>query len=83
MGAELFHADGQTGGNDEADGRFSQFCESAQIVFRLVISIFSEVSECVQTSHVGTLSTEGIVPLRALFCYVEANCGSESVCVCI
>jgi hypothetical protein len=27
MGAELFHADGQTDGHNEADSRFSQFCE--------------------------------------------------------
>jgi hypothetical protein len=27
--AELFHADGQTGRRDEANSRFSQFCESA------------------------------------------------------
>jgi hypothetical protein len=25
-GTELFHADGRTGGNDKANGRFSQFC---------------------------------------------------------
>jgi hypothetical protein len=29
VGAELFHADGQTDGHDEANGRFSQFCERA------------------------------------------------------
>jgi len=29
MGAELLHADGQTGGHDEANSRFSQFCERA------------------------------------------------------
>jgi hypothetical protein len=28
MGAKFFHADGQTDGHDEADSRFSQFCES-------------------------------------------------------
>jgi len=27
LGAELFHADGQTDVRDEADSRFSQFCE--------------------------------------------------------
>jgi len=27
--AELFHADGRTGRNDEANSRFSQFCERA------------------------------------------------------
>jgi hypothetical protein len=27
VGAELFHADGQTDGNDKASSRFSQFCE--------------------------------------------------------
>ena len=26
--AELFHADGRTDGYDEANSRFSQFCES-------------------------------------------------------
>jgi len=26
-GAELFRADGQTDGHDEANSRFSQFCE--------------------------------------------------------
>ena len=26
VGAELFHADGQTDTHDEADSRFSQFC---------------------------------------------------------
>jgi hypothetical protein len=29
VGAELFHADGQTRGHDEANSRFSQFCERA------------------------------------------------------
>jgi hypothetical protein len=29
VGAELFHADGQTNGHDEANSRFSQFCESS------------------------------------------------------
>jgi hypothetical protein len=29
-GAKLFHAGGQQGCNDEANGRFSQRCESAQ-----------------------------------------------------
>jgi hypothetical protein len=29
VGAELFHADGQTDRHDADDGRFSQFCESA------------------------------------------------------
>ena len=30
VGAELFHADRQTDGHDEANSRFSQFCELAQ-----------------------------------------------------
>jgi hypothetical protein len=29
MGAELFHAYGQTDGHEEGNGRFSQFCECA------------------------------------------------------
>ena len=29
MGAELVHADGQTDRHDEANSRFSQFCEGA------------------------------------------------------
>jgi len=29
VGAELFHADGRTDGHDEANSRFSQFCERA------------------------------------------------------
>ena len=29
VGAELFHVDRQTDGHDEANGRFSQFYESA------------------------------------------------------
>ena len=29
LGAELFHADGQTDGHDEANSRFSYFSESA------------------------------------------------------
>jgi hypothetical protein len=28
VGAELFHADGETDRNDEANNRFSEFCES-------------------------------------------------------
>jgi hypothetical protein len=28
-GAELFHADGRTDKHDEANSRFSQFCERA------------------------------------------------------
>jgi hypothetical protein len=28
MAAELFHADGQTGGYNEANSHFSKFCES-------------------------------------------------------
>jgi len=31
VGAELFHADGRTDGQDEADSRFfSKFCEGAE-----------------------------------------------------
>jgi hypothetical protein len=30
VGAELFHADGQTDGQDEANRRFSQICEMRQ-----------------------------------------------------
>ena len=30
VGAELFHVEGRTDGHDEANSRFSQFCESAQ-----------------------------------------------------
>ena len=30
VGAELFHADGRTNRHDEAQSRFSQFCERAQ-----------------------------------------------------
>jgi len=29
MGTELFHADGQTDRHDEANSRFSKFCERA------------------------------------------------------
>jgi hypothetical protein len=29
VGAELFHAEGWTDGHDEANSRFSQFCERA------------------------------------------------------
>jgi hypothetical protein len=29
VGAELFHEDGQTDKHDEANSRFSQFCERA------------------------------------------------------
>ena len=29
VGAELFHVDGQTDIHNEANSRFSQFCESA------------------------------------------------------
>jgi hypothetical protein len=32
VGAELFHADGQTERHDEANSRFSQFCERTYIV---------------------------------------------------
>ena len=30
VGAEWFHADGRTDGYDEANGRFSKFCERAK-----------------------------------------------------
>jgi hypothetical protein len=30
LGAEMFHADGQTDRHDETSRRFSQFCESAK-----------------------------------------------------
>jgi hypothetical protein len=30
VGAELFHADGQTDGHDAANSLFSQFCQHAQ-----------------------------------------------------
>jgi hypothetical protein len=30
MGAEMFHADGRTGGHDEAESHFLQFCECAR-----------------------------------------------------
>jgi len=39
MGAELFHADGQTNGHDEADSRFSQFCESAYKLVPALIAL--------------------------------------------
>jgi hypothetical protein len=29
VGAEFFHADGRTEGHDEANSRFSRFCEGA------------------------------------------------------
>jgi len=29
VGAELFHTEGRSDGHDEANGRFSQFCERA------------------------------------------------------
>ena len=29
VGAEVFHADGQTNTHDEASSRFSQFCKGA------------------------------------------------------
>ena len=32
VGAELFHADGQTDRHDEANSRFSQFCKCASRV---------------------------------------------------
>jgi hypothetical protein len=31
VGVDLFHADGLTDSHDEADSRFSQFCEKRQI----------------------------------------------------
>ena len=38
VGAELFHADGRTDGHDEANCRFSQFCEGAQKVNLYIVS---------------------------------------------
>jgi hypothetical protein len=35
FGGELFHADGQTDRHDEANTRFSQFCESVRRVVRV------------------------------------------------
>ena len=35
VGAELFHADRQTDRHDEANSRFSQFCEGAEDVIRI------------------------------------------------
>ena len=32
MGAELFHADGRTDRHDEANNRFSQFCEAPKMM---------------------------------------------------
>jgi hypothetical protein len=32
-GTELFHADGRTGGHDEVNGRFSQFCKGTLMFF--------------------------------------------------
>jgi hypothetical protein len=46
MGAELFHADGQTNGHDEVNSRFSQFCESA---YKLVPALIA-------LSRIGRLS---------------------------
>ena len=31
VGAELFHADGQADRHDEANARFTEFCERAQV----------------------------------------------------
>jgi hypothetical protein len=41
MGAELFHADGQTNRHDEANNPFSQFCERPQkcVLKRFVAAI--------------------------------------------
>jgi hypothetical protein len=39
MGTELFHADGQTDGNDEANSRFSQFCKSAYELVPALIAV--------------------------------------------
>jgi len=31
VGAELIHEDGQTSGHDEANGHFSQFCQTPKM----------------------------------------------------
>ena len=44
LGAELFHADGRTDRHDEANSRFSQFCECAlQLKFVLLTSLSAEI----------------------------------------
>jgi hypothetical protein len=36
VGAELFHADGQTDRLDEADSRFSKFCEAVSFILHKI-----------------------------------------------
>jgi len=38
VGAELFHVDGRTDRHDEANSRFSQFCESAKKSNNVVVA---------------------------------------------
>jgi hypothetical protein len=45
VGTEMFHADEQTDIHDKVNDRFSQFCESAQILLVLFIEITSLISE--------------------------------------
>jgi hypothetical protein len=45
VGAELFHANRQTDRHDEADNRFSQFCERAQKTEKLPNDL-SDITIC-------------------------------------
>jgi hypothetical protein len=40
VGADLFHADGKTDRHDDANNRFSQFCESASKSLRNVRKVY-------------------------------------------
>ena len=68
VGAELLHADRWTDGHDEANSRFSQFCEQAQkYITRKGVAQFPNI--CYEY-HVRTLSQESLRSLpRWLHCY--------------
>jgi hypothetical protein len=69
VGAELFHTDG----HDEASSRFSQFCESAQKTFELLLLLVIPVV-CVTTpAHNHNIPNPTLPLLLSIYMYIQSS----------
>ena len=68
VGAEFFHADGQTDRHDEANSRFSQICESAwkHYVMSACLKELSSQSELINGLTIHPANGNSISPGRSL-----------------
>jgi hypothetical protein len=64
VGAELFHADGETGRHYEANSRFSQFCECAQLH---LINNLQTLDLLRSSSYITCVSAFSVSPVRNSF----------------